>query len=596
MTIVEEPRRAWLDAGRAGFLSTPVLMAFLAWSIASTIYIEVIASAEPPLPWLGTSVASSLLVVLILVPLASLTRGRWPDGPGPVFAVVVYMSAGVLRALLLGSAAEVLDLSTSVGLASRMANSAAWSLVVMGSASIVVARSAAHRRLMSGLDHRRRELVALQSTLGERIQQTRSDLVQQVQEELQPTLAQLRSQLDGLAHTMASGVDEAIEGFRTAVADVVRPLSRTLAESTDHSDVASPAIPAPAPPLRAERIPVAGVVAPWTSAGLVLVLLALLALAVAPVSLRPEGALTRVGVLVMGLWAGLTLLRWLAVRAGWRLPLPALFGSLAVAYIVLSVLVGLVAREVTSGLSVGTTTFPALVVALAALAPLAVSIALALQRLARMAELRSAETVAELDILTAALRRELWRERRRLALTVHGPIQSALVAAAVTMSRPGFTAEQVPGLAATLDQAMTHIDRTAGPQPPVRSAARDLASLWVDSALVTLTIDEEVADAIDADEALRTAVVEVMREAVSNAVRHGDADAVSVVVTRPAHGIVRVVVHDDGDGPPMTAAAGLGSGMFDEVALDWSLVRTATLTILEVELGIDSGPERVVEP
>lgn len=586
---MSELRRAWLDAGGRDFLSTPVLVAFLAWSIASTMCIEVIASGAPLLPWLGASAASSLVVVLVLVPLRWLTLHRSPDGPGPVLALVVYLTAGVLRGALVWSAAEALDLSSSVGLASRIANSAAWSIVVMGSASIVVARMAAHRRLMSGLAHRRQELLALQWSLDERIQQTRSDLVQEVHDELGPTLAQLRSRLDSLAVSTESGVDEAIEGFQQAVANVVRPLSRTLVTTLDGPH------PTPSEPSRSdaprthERLPLSEVVAPAASAGLVLLLLALLAAGVAPDAYRTAGTPVRLLVFVAALWLGLRTVRWISAHAGWRLTVTTLIASLACAYLLVGILAGLLVLVTTARLAVPSTTFPALVVALAALAPLAVSTAAALQMLARRAELSSAETVAQLEILTAALRRELWRERRRLALTVHGPVQSALVAAAVSLSRPGFTSADVPALAAALDQAMTNISRSDGKPPPITAAFRDLAALWTDSAQVTFAADASVAELIDADEPLRTTVVEVMREGVSNAVRHGAADSIAIGVSSPVPGIIRVTIDDDGDGPPMTASPGLGSSMLDDVALDWSLTRAGTITSLEVELGIDGA-------
>lgn len=592
---MSELRRAWRDMGRTGFLSTPVLLAFLAWAIPSTLYTEVGASGAPLLPWLGASAVSSLAVVLLLWLTGRFIQLKRPHGPGPWAAVGVYLVAGALRGLLLWSTAEGLGLSSTVGLSSRMINSAAWSIAAMGCASIVVSRRYQHLALMTGLADRRRDLLALQSSLGARIEQTRHDLVEQVRDELGPTLAQLHGELDSLAQSTHAGVDGAVERFRTAVAQVVRPLSRTLAEARDQPSLTLTPSAAPDLPQTAERLAASKVIAPVPSSGLVLLLLALLSLAVAPASYRSADAPLRVIVLVTLLWLGLELVRGVARQAGAQTTVPVLIAALAAVYIALAVIVGLLTRAVTAGLAPQSTTFPAMVVSLAAIAPLAVTVAMALQRLARMAELRSAETVAELDVLTAVLRRELWQERRRLALTVHGPVQSALVAAAVTMSRPGFTADQVPALAATLDQAMAHIDRTAGPPPAIRSAARELASLWMDSTRVTFATDDEIADGIDADEGLRAVVIEVMREAVSNAVRHGSADTVTVAVSRPAQGILRIVVDDDGDGPPLSAVPGLGSGMFDEVALGWTLTRTGPITRLEVELGVDAKAPQALQ-
>lgn len=589
---MSELRRAWRDVGGARFLSTPTLIAFLAWTITSILYTDVLVPGQPVLPWLVVGAGSSCAVMVALWCVGRVVHRRNPDGPGPWAAAAIYVTAGALRGVLVWNAAQALGLSSSVVLESRIANSAAWSLVVMGCTSIVTTRREQHRALMVGLASRRRELLALQSSLAERIDQTRRDLVNRVHDELGPTLAQLQDELEAVAHGSDTGVDRAVEQFRTAVERVVRPLSRSLASFPKQRADVSEVPPAAPPPRIVERLSVSDVVAPAPSAGLVVLLLALLALAIAPENYRTADAPLRVLVFVALLWLGLTVVRWAARRARSRPTVAVLFTCLTTVYVALAVLVGLLTRAATSGLDAQTTTFPALAVTLAAVAPLAVSLAIALQRLARGAELRSAETVAQLDVLTAALRRELWQERRRLAFTVHGPIQSALVSAAVAMSRPGFTAEQVPALTATLDEALAHIDRSTGPPLAVRSAARELAALWTDSARVAFAIDNTVADAIDADEALRAAVIEVLREAVSNAVRHGSSDNVTIVISQPVREIVRIVVTDDGDGPPSKTTPGLGSVMFDSVALGWALTRSDLLTSLEVELAISAASDR----
>ena len=582
MTLVDASRRAWLDVGRAAFLANPVLMAFLAVAVLSPLFIDVIATSGPWLPWLAISAASTLAVVALLAIVRGAVRRRWPDGPGPWRAVGIYVAAGALRGLMMWAAAESLGLATSVGLVSRVLQSAVWSLAVMGCASILVTRRDDHRRLMDGLAQRQQELLALEVSLDQRIQQTHADLVEQVQAELGPTLAQLRFELDTLSQSADSGPGGAVEEFRKAVADVVRPLSRTLVEPVELHAV-SPERAPQTPPPRAGPIPAAEIIAPGASTVLALVL-TLLTFANAPGDYRSAAVPVRLALLSASLWLTLHGVRWIAQKTHWRATSPVLLGSLAAVYVAVAVLVGSFTRAVTSGFAWPTAAVPAVAFAFTTLAPWSISAALALQSLARKAELHSAETVAELERLTAVLRRELWHERRRLALTVHGPIQSALVAAAVTMSRPGFSADQIPSLAATLDQAMTHIDRSAGPPPPLNAAARDLAALWLESARITCDATDDVARTVDADDALRAVVIEVMREGVSNAIRHGAADSIEISLVRHEMGVITIGVEDDGDGAPNRIERGLGSAMFDEVALDWHLERRGATTRLEVVL------------
>lgn len=586
MTSVDASQRAWLDVGRSSFLATPVLIAFLAVAVPSTLYIDVIATDGPLLPWLSVSALSTLAVIGLLVLVRGAVRRRWPDGPGPWRAVGIYVTAGALRGLMMWSAAELLGLATSVGLASRVLQSAVWSLAVMGCASILIARRTAHQQLMRGLARRQQELQALESTLDQQIEKTHMDLVEQVQDQLGPTLAQLRSELDALARSNRSGPAGAVEEFRKAVADVVRPLSRTLAEPVEPHTMPPAHAPIAHPP-RTEPISAATVISPGASTALAF-MLTLLTFVNTPGDFRSAAMPIRLAVLLASLWLGLVGLRWIAHRTRWSATPPVLLASLGAIYVVVAVVIGMFTRQVTSDFAWPTATFPAVAFAIITLAPLAISAAMALQWLARAGELRSAETVTELERLTAVLRRELWHERRRLALTVHGPIQSALVAAAVTMSRPGFRADQIPSLTATLDQAMTHIDRSAGPPPPIRIAARDLAALWVESAHISFIPTKDAGEAIDSDDALRAVVIEVMREGVSNSIRHGAADIIDISLHRQETGTITVTIEDDGDGPPTRIEWGLGSAMFDEVALQWQLQRTGAATRLEVVLATDT--------
>lgn len=583
---MSELRRAWRDLGKAGFLSPSVLVAFVIWTTLTASYYEVATGDAPLLLWLVVTFASSAVVAGLLIVVRRLSRNRWPEGPRPQWAVALYLISGALRGVLLWALVDGLDLETSIGLTTRIAQSALWALASMGATGIVVARVSAHRALMSQLAQRQHELLNLQTSLTERIAQTRRDLITQVRETLEPTLTQLREQLDMLSRSGDAEVGAAIAGFRTAVADVVRPLSRALAEPPDPTAHAESPGGVPRSWFATERIPVSLAIQPGTSAGLLLATMAFLSAAPTPDAYRSTAAPVRLVVLVTLVWLALGALRWAARRLAWQSTVVVMLAPLAALFTVTGVFVGLLTRFITANLAEAATTVPALAAALSVLIPLTVAAATLVQELARRTEADRAATVAELEVLTSVLRRELWREHRRLALTVHGPIQSALVAAAITMSRDDFSIEEVPRLAAALDQAMAHIDRASGPQPPVAAAASDLAALWADSASVRFTGNSEALDVINHDDALRTVVVEILREGVSNAIRHGAADNIDVAIECTTSDTIAVLIDDDGDGPPIAQVPGLGSAMLDEIALDWGLERTPSRTRLRVELAL----------
>lgn len=75
-------------------------------------------------------------------------------------------------------------------------------------------------------------------------------------------------------------------------------------------------------------------------------------------------------------------------------------------------------------------------------------------------------------------------------------------------------------------------------------------------------VDVQLDDSISVDQEQRHALVRITREAVSNALRHGEANCVRIRLTRDGAGC-RLVVEDDGQGfdPPAVLASATGYGL-----------------------------------
>jgi anti-sigma regulatory factor (Ser/Thr protein kinase) len=78
---------------------------------------------------------------------------------------------------------------------------------------------------------------------------------------------------------------------------------------------------------------------------------------------------------------------------------------------------------------------------------------------------------------------------------------------------------------------------------------------------------------------------EILKEAVSNAVRHGDATAVDVQIVLTQNEI-ELQVLNDGRPAISTSRKGLGSTMFDDLTISWQLARDydADKTVLSARL------------
>jgi two-component sensor histidine kinase len=66
-------------------------------------------------------------------------------------------------------------------------------------------------------------------------------------------------------------------------------------------------------------------------------------------------------------------------------------------------------------------------------------------------------------------------------------------------------------------------------------------------------------------------VNEIMREAVSNAVRHGGATNVEIEIDREGDEVIDFVAKNNGQPVNDNFEKGIGSEMLDELTLDWKL-------------------------
>jgi signal transduction histidine kinase len=219
------------------------------------------------------------------------------------------------------------------------------------------------------------------------------------------------------------------------------------------------------------------------------------------------------------------------------------------------------------------------------------------QMLGRGAKRRGEMVVAEMQQLTESLHREvaganaaLWAQRRHLARVLHGPIQSALHAATLRLALS--LKENLP-----LETALTHakeaIERALQALDLTQDAALPhtvnlaegitrITGLWDGVAHIELETAGQVSDDLAADPVLTEALLQILTEACSNAVRHGHATHIAVQIGKDGADI-RMVVTDNGR-PTKPGEAGQGTALLDEIALDWDRTHDPSGTCLTVTL------------
>lgn len=216
-----------------------------------------------------------------------------------------------------------------------------------------------------------------------------------------------------------------------------------------------------------------------------------------------------------------------------------------------------------------------------------------------------AATNAELQWELELLHDDLTRVQRSAGEVVHGRVQGRIVAAALTISLEAKRLDDGHGvdpaaMRTALTNAITILGEARDDVFSIQSeddAARSagiaellatVAAAWNGVVEVNVSISRGVAAVVDSSPQLQSRTAEVVREAVSNAARHGAARSVAVDLTMAQAALI-VVAIDDGIGVRSVVEAGLGLRQFGIGGGSWTLVDDqeagARLTVI---LPIDS--------
>jgi nitrate/nitrite-specific signal transduction histidine kinase len=175
-----------------------------------------------------------------------------------------------------------------------------------------------------------------------------------------------------------------------------------------------------------------------------------------------------------------------------------------------------------------------------------------------------------LALLISGLRKQIWLARRNTAWVLHGPIQSALTSAAMALGSNSEQLRERKAIRDTIADALEALESKSPTQPRLEDALTDITRVWERSCKVEVELDS-VADLLlqeDIDSAF--CVIEIVREAVSNAVRHGRATRISARIALTQDQLIQVTVENNGVACPELQDIGLGSAMLDQITHQWT--------------------------
>lgn len=509
--------------------------------------------------WFVAMLACQVLIAAVLGNVARLQR-RPPALAGrALLSVLLYATWGAASAVLVAFVGVSIGLADDHILLERLTIGILFVMPVGAAAAVAIGSHWRHRELVDALETELERLrLALAAAEGE-IAATRATLQRSVASDLLPRLAALRDELP------AHHGEEAVVLHRQLAADA-RSLAHRLAEES--RPWRPPVRPAPR---RGRSIgllaPAATLVRPVSPGAMTAILIALTLIWTSRIvgieaSLR---ALLAVPWMRVVLAAGDRVVRRLAGRTVLARAV-ALTGTFAVAGVPLG---GLAATD--EGLSIFFT-WSILVVGVGLGWTIALAYAWDERRQTLRRDLEAA--IAALDHAVARTNQRLRIERERLARVVHGPIQDRLIAAGERLAAAGSDGEDaLREAAALLDEAERLLGGPAPAPVDLERLVDGIAAVWDGVATVRRAIDPAVVDVLRTDDAAAETAAEIIREGISNAVRHGRSRVVDVAVSPrcPATFVVEIV--GDGSAAIERTNVGLGTRYLEAATVEWRLDR-----------------------
>ena len=563
------PTRARLSVllGSSTALSLPVIAAFFVVGYALSLsYLKLVIVES----WLTAGIEALLTLIIpcgfLLIVRAVANRRGWEQPR--VGLVLVSLSV----ATLLRSPIGVIAVTEWEFVRSDDANSIGRTVlslfITLGisltlGASVRLARERGEARAVLLAEQARlRELV---EATDESLTQAESELRGRASDLLEPTISEIRVLLQGgLSDAEARDVSARIT---EVVNEVVRPTSRELAASpTFVLRALDPQQPAVFKWL-SDRLDVTRAIRP----GLIMAL-GWLIITPGIVIVGPDWR-----VLGASFLASLSIvLVLLGVKAIWprrfrRMPAALGLGILAFIYVMSIWATQLIVQQVGDSAAgqAAWSTMSWRGLALWGVLAFLVSVLAMLDEHGRQNRASLAELNVELEEVLARLRREAWLLHRTVALAVHGPVQSALVSTAMRLSASDRTEDSINDARRRLDEALTAIEHDHHEVPSINDALADLTGLWTPVVQIKADVWPSAESRLAGNTGLRRCVIEICREAASNAIRHGRATALDISLIGMGETIV-IRVSDDGDGVPSESIAGLGEAMLDDTCLRWS--------------------------
>lgn len=540
----------------------PLLIFVMPLYVFFTILFDAVITGNASWFWLVTFIAGTMAEVgfVILCKKLFLTR-LLTARPSGVIGLLFAAVTNVVRNLTIAGLALELGLLEQVDWLQRSLGAAFMGVAFLILFVSVMGSRIEHSATMLRLQALQKFLVQQRQESSSLLNAENARLLEHAQSLLLPRIARIQE----LLLAKQAKADTLLE-LRALVTDQVRPLSAELSSAAQKLTLK----PAPAPvgkvPIEfmTAKVDLKNVIRP----GMVL----LLAGAGQWVMVQMLAGTQQANLTLIGI-AGGALILFIA-KAALPAHLVVSRGAAIANLILLGLLSGVPALvfNLSAATNPGAIAMYSMLVVAPVLAILGFAISASLDSARLDAEQRIQQDNESLSRETALFDQRMWLAKRSWSFVVHGTVQAALTAAITRLPMAEELEQyQIDLVLQDLNRAKDALSKTPSLDVDLQAAMSALSSTWQGICNVRWNISERAARALMRDVNARMCVNEIAKEAVSNAVRHGEAKNAWVEIDRSNDELLIINISNDGRLLPSNFAPGVGSQMLEELTLSWSL-------------------------
>ena len=568
-------KRLFQQVGSRYALSNPVLVLFLIPAFGvGLIFDQTRSDATFEYRLLSATIGYIATIIPLLI--ARLFLPNKPRPSRPALMMAIFLLAGLIRGAMLLEVSILSGEFQEGELIYRLVGGPLFTLISLILNAILVSNFARHKEALVALAAERLRLQVRSAGVLARVQQQQEELVEKVETLIRPAMRKIQETFT----TDSSAV--VISSLRDAADEVVRPLSREVADGQDDLNFESEPAAVRVKSALPKRVILGEFLIPFWAATMSIGLLASSTFLLE----SPANALivlTLIFSLIFGFGGVIqaltkkleipTLFAWVLIPFTYAVPLSAFF-----------LLKPILNMQSTDAQIFAMMFFEWNLGLLLFFAQL-----VQLQR--RETTERLEDVNKQLEIISSRLSQELWLNRKRMAALLHGPVQASLYAAAMGMAQTknpsaDYLAKVQKDIEAALEQ-LNNPNRLES--ETLFSVLNQIRDLWSDSVEIEIAIPAELEETITKELLTCEATIELTRELVTNSIKHGKANKVSVNISSIDASRFRVEVSDNGLAPKPESTPGYGTRVLNELSLKWERVRLGDTTRASAEMVLAGG-------